>query len=70
VKLDSPLRPLTAQQYALLVEQAKRDALRLRRQAIADFWSAVARAVRGGLQALRNRVNALPWTRKATPCPR
>lgn len=53
--MNIDLHALTPQQYSLLVEQAKRDALRLRRDAIAGFWAAVARAARGGLQALRRR---------------
>lgn len=74
MNIDSPLRSLTPHQYTLLMEQAKRDALRLRREAIADFWAGVARAVRSGLQALRRYVNAptrrTASTPKATPCPR
>ncbi len=74
MNIDSPTRSLTPHQYTLLMEQAKRDALRLRREAFADFWDAVARAVRAGLQAMRRHVNAstarTPSTPKATPCPR
>ena len=74
MNIDSPLRSLTPHQYSLLLEQARRDALRLRREAIADFWSAVARAARAGLQAMRRHVSTsaarTPATPKATPCPR
>lgn len=75
MNIDSPLPSLTPHQYMLLMEQAKRDALRLRREAIAEFWADVASALRAALQAVvRRRVNAATAaphsTRKAAPCPR
>jgi hypothetical protein len=56
MNIDSPLRSLTPHQYTLLMERAKRDALNLRREAIAEFWAAAARALRAGLQAVRRSV--------------
>jgi hypothetical protein len=41
----TPLRSLGPDEHARLIEQAKREALRLRREAIAAFWSGLARAV-------------------------
>jgi len=38
---ESLQRTLGPEGYALLMEQAKRDALRLRREAIAAFWAAL-----------------------------
>ena len=71
---DSPLRSLSPHQYTLLMEQAKREALRLRREAIADFWASIGTAVRAALKSAARHMNvasvSLPWKRKAAPCPR
>jgi hypothetical protein len=71
---DSPLRSLSPHQYTLLMEQAKRDALRLRREAIADFWASIGNALRAALKSAARHVNnaiaSFPRKRKSTPCPR
>jgi hypothetical protein len=69
---DSPLRSLSPHQHALLMEQAKREAQRLRREAITAFWDGVAHALGAALQAGRQRVSALRRTSiaKAAPCQR
>jgi hypothetical protein len=61
---DLPLRSLSP--HPLLMEQAKREALRLRREAIAAFWADVAQGVRNAPRRLRSIVSQ----RKAVPCPR
>jgi hypothetical protein len=63
--LTSP-RPLMPRQYTLLMEQAKRDAVRLRREAIAAFWAAVAARLRDALPALSRRARPP----EALACPR
>ena len=62
---DSPLHSLTPHQRMLLVEQAKRDAPRLRREAIAAFWDDLAQALRGALRSLPVAPRS-----KAGPCAR
>jgi hypothetical protein len=63
--LSSP-RPLTPHQYTLLMEQAKHDAVVLRREAIAAFWAAVGGRLRAALSALTRRGSP----EQATACPR
>jgi len=53
---------LTPEQYTQLMEQARRDAVRLRREAIAGFGQAVAASARAALAALRRRVARPPGT--------
>jgi hypothetical protein len=72
---DSPLRSLSPHQYTLLMEQAKRDALRLRREAIADFWASIGNALRAALKSAgrhmkNNAIASIPRKRKSAPCPR
>lgn len=62
------LHSISPHQYTLLMERAKRDALRLRREAIAAFWSDIARALRGALK--RVRTDALATPHRAAPLPR
>jgi hypothetical protein len=62
------LHSISPHQYTLLMERAKRDALRLRREAIAAFWSDIAHALGGALKRLRPGAIASP--RRAAPLPR
>jgi hypothetical protein len=69
---DSPLGSLSPHQYTLLMERAKRDALRLRHEAIAAFWSDLARAARqasrGLLRHARTPIAPTLTTGKPIPC--
>lgn len=57
---ETRLLGLTPEQYTQLMEQAQRDAVRLRREAIAGLGLAVAAGVRAALAALRRRVARAP----------
>lgn len=46
---EYPLPPLSAQQYAALMEAAKVRAIALRREAIDDFWRGADAAFQRGL---------------------
>ena len=48
------------QEFAALMDDAKRRATALRREAIHDFWSAVADAVRSAWRALRRTRSTPP----------
>jgi hypothetical protein len=53
---------LTPEQYTQLMEQAQRDAVRLRGEAIAGFGLAIASGARAALAALRRRLARAPGT--------
>jgi hypothetical protein len=54
---------LTPQQHALLMDQAKEEATRLRREAIDAFFGSLAGVARSAISALRRAVSA----RRRTP---
>jgi hypothetical protein len=54
----NPILGLTPRQHARLLEQAKKEAHRLRREAIDAFASALVGAARSALGALRRAVSA------------
>jgi hypothetical protein len=62
---EAHLRTLTPEQYAMLREQAKQDAVRLRQAAIDAAWRGATRFVRLTLRALRRGV-ASPTKPRAT----
>jgi hypothetical protein len=65
---ESPLHSISPHQYTLLMERAKQDALRLRREAIAAFWTDIARALSAALRRVQS--SAFVATRRAVPSPR
>lgn len=50
-----PIRTLSAGEHAAVFEHAKRLAVELRRQAINDFWAALARGIQQAWQGARGR---------------
>ena len=67
-RTESPLHSISPHQYTLLMERAKRDAMRLRREAITAFWADVARAVRSALK--RGRTDVFATAHRTAPLPR
>ncbi len=62
--------PLSAQQFAALMDDAKQRATTLRSAAIDDFWSALAHAVRSAWHALNhNRTPRNPHPTENHTCP-
>lgn len=55
---ESPFHTLTPEQYAMLREQAKQDAVRLRQAAIDAAWRGATRFVRRTLRTLRRGVSS------------
>jgi len=49
-------KPLSAAEFASVMDEAKRRAAVLRAEAVDAFWSAVARSIRGAGTALRSNL--------------
>ena len=63
--------PLSPQQFAALMDDAKQRATALREAALDDVWAAVARAVRSALHALNHqRTPRNPHPTENHTCPR
>jgi len=53
-------KPLSAAEFASLMDEAKRRAVVLRAEAVDAFWSAVGRSIRRAASALRSTLRKYP----------
>ena len=65
IPTETRLLGLTPRQYALLMEQAKLDAQRLRREAMRDFADAIGARLLRTVAALQHGLRQLAHTRVA-----